>query len=192
MTHTTTASPKRRGKAALDQLYRGKRQPGRPLLFLDFDDVICLSAPYGGYEVFTTDAQPFDLWDKLWSQEALAVLKAVVERFNPHIILTTSWLRLADREGFEQIFARTGLDWLASRLHKAWEAPQDRGKTRAEAIEAWLNARYEGEPLVVLDDHYSGSGLKASRLFKAGHVVLCEVKRGLHAGLLPAIERALQ
>lgn len=187
----TASLPQRFGKAALDQLYRGKTQQLRPLMFLDFDDVLCINKPYGGYDVFSADARPADLWEKLWSPEAVTTLHAVAERFDPEVVLTTSWLRLMERQGFEQVFARTGLTWLASRLHKAWEAPAIRDKTRWQAIEAWLFAHYLGQPLVVLDDLYSGTGLQASRLFKAGHVVLCEVGRGLHAGLQPAIERAL-
>jgi hypothetical protein len=42
------------GKAALDKLYRGQTAQGlRPLLFLDFDDVICLNNPDGGYDRVT-------------------------------------------------------------------------------------------------------------------------------------------
>lgn len=39
-----------------------------PLLFLDFDDVICVNAPYGGYDVLAaaTGTAPADLWERLW------------------------------------------------------------------------------------------------------------------------------
>lgn len=186
---STATLPQRFGKAALDQLYRGHTH--RPLLFLDFDDVICLSEPYGGYDVFQSD-RPADLWERFRAQETLVILREVVEKFNPQIVITTSWLRLMEREGFDKLFALTGLDWLANRLHEAWEAPQLHGMTRADAIEKWLAARYRGEPLVVLDDDYSGTGLRKSKLYRAGRVVMCEVKRGLHAGLKPAIEKALK
>jgi hypothetical protein len=181
---------RRFGKAALDQLYRGVRQPGRPLLFLDFDDVICTNDPYGGYDVFLPD-HPVDLWERLWNPKAVATLRVILDKYDPQVVLTTSWLRLLDREGFENIFQRTGLEKLTRALHPDWEAPQEKDRTRFQAIEKWLNARYEGQPLVVLDDPYSGTGLKGSRLDKAGCVILCELKVGLHDGLLPRIDRAL-
>ena len=179
------------GKAALDGLYRGVRQVGRPpLLFLDFDDVLCINSPYGGYDVFAADG-PTDLWERLWHPPAAQTLLAVLEAHQPRVVVTTSWLRLMERPGFEGLFRRTGLAPVADALHEAWEAPQRLGATRLQAIEQWLNARYQGEPLVVLDDVLSGTGLRGSRLDKAGCVVLCEEGVGLHAGHRPAIDRAL-
>ncbi len=186
----TSTSEKRFGKAALDQLYRGIRREGRPLLFLDFDDVICLSKPYGGYDVFAPE-HPADLWEKLWHQPAVAVLRDVLKTYDPQVVLSTSWLRMMEREGFEQVFARTQLHDLSAALHPQWEAPPQRGDTRCQAIERWLAARYEGQRLVVFDDAYSGTGLKGSRLDKAGCVVLCDVGVGLHEGLMPQVHKAM-
>ena len=68
-------------------------------MFLDFDDVICISKPYGGYEVFSSDGHPSDLWERLWHPLAIEVLRAVLEEFHPHVVITTSWLRLAEHAG---------------------------------------------------------------------------------------------
>lgn len=50
---------------------------------------------------------------------------------------------------------------------------------------------YEGQPLVVIDDNVSGTGLRGSRLQKAGRVALCDAAVGLHDGPLPAVREAL-
>lgn len=184
-------SQPKHGSAALDQLYRGVRQPGgRPLLFLDFDDVLCLSRPFSGYDVFAPD-KPSDLWQRLWHPPAMQTLLTVIEETEPKVIITTNWLRLMDKEGFLNLFLATGLGAVADALHANWEAPQARLATRLQAIEKWLNANYGGESLVVLDDKLSGTGLHGSRLDRAGCVVLCEAGVGLHAGHLPAIRKAL-
>ena len=179
------------GTAALEQLYRGVRQTGQPLIFLDIDDVLCLSKPYGGYDVFDAE-QPPDLWEKLWHPPAVQTLLAIVQEHQPRIVITSSWVRLLDREGFIGVFRRTRLGAVADALHKNWEAPQPSGATRLSAIESWLKARYEGEPLVVIDDAFSGSGLQGSQLERAGCLLLCQTGVGFHDGHLPAVRRALR
>lgn len=180
------------GKAALDAMYRGAPRVGRPLLFLDIDDVLGIGRPYGGYDVFQPSSErPADLWQCLWHPPAVEALRTVLTEYRPSVVVTSSWLRLCDRDGFVQLFQRTGLPEVAGAFHDAWEAPQDLGKTRLQAIEKWLHARYTGEPLAVLDDALSGTGLRGSRLQRAGCVVLCEVGVGLHAGHLDAIRGAL-
>ena len=187
-------SPKKSsGATAPESLFRGERQFDLPpLLFLDFDDVICLSRQYGGYDCFSADP-PADLWETLWHPPAVQTLQAIVAEYRPQVVLTTSWLRLSDdRTWFESLFKRTGLEAVANVLHEHWDAPQERGDTRLQAIERWLSRRYEGERIVVLDDAASGTGLSGSRLDATGCVVLCEVGVGLHAGHLKSVELALR
>lgn len=181
-----------RGREALDALCKGIRQAGQPLLFLDFDDVICLGDPYGGYDVFGPKAgQPADLWQRLWHPPAAEVLLGVMRVWQPQVVVTSSWLRFMERDGVAALFRHTGLAAVAEALHAAWDAPQDSGRTRRQAIEKWLHANHVGQPLVVLDDELSGTGLRGSALDKAGHVVLCQAGVGLDVGHLPAIRRAL-
>lgn len=181
------------GNASLRRLYRGQHKSGPGTLFLDFDDVICTSQPYGGYDLFDmTEERPPDLFDRLWHAPATQTLLTIVEEHAPRIVLTTSWLMMMDRrESFEALFTRTRLEPVARALHEHWEAPALRGMTRLGAIERWLQAHYEGESLVVLDDEVSGTGLKGSKLDRAGYVVLCEKNVGLHAGHLPQVRKAL-
>jgi hypothetical protein len=167
----------------------------RPILFLDFDDVICLNEPYGGYDVIAPESErPADLWQRLWHPPAVETLLAVVEAHKPHIVLTTSWLRLMDREGFEQLFAATGLEAVSSALHpSAWEAPglREWGDTRNAAIERWLRTHHAGEPFAVVDDKLSGTGLRGSRLEREGAVVWCALGVGLNAGHLEQLRGRL-
>lgn len=54
-----------------------------PVLFLDFDDVICLNNPYGGYDALTALAEAAragtplsaddDLWSKLFDSKRVAI-----------------------------------------------------------------------------------------------------------------------
>ncbi len=163
-----------------------------PTLFLDFDDVIALNEEkgYGGYDILAP-SPPADLWERLFSQEATAVLMQVVEEFKPRVVVTTSWLRFLDREGFVQIFQRTGLSCIAQQLHPHWEAVQLRGQTRRQAIDIWMSKHHQGETYVILDDALSGTGLTNSAHQKQGRVILCEVSVGLKFSHLPAIRNAL-
>ncbi|MCA6218975.1 hypothetical protein KGA65_20730 [Ideonella sp. B7] len=179
------------GKAALDRLYRGQVEAGPGLLFLDFDEIICLSRPYGAYELFDAESQPIDLFEKLWHPPSKAVLLSIMEEHSPRVVITTSWLRLMERGGFVDLFSRTGLDSVAAALHEHWDAPTNAGKTRHDAIERWLFAHHASEPVIVLDDEISGTGLRGSKLDKLGRVVWCEAGVGLHEDHLPQVRQAL-
>lgn len=163
----------------------------QPILFLDLDDVLCLNDSYGGYDVLTGEVAD-GLWETLFHAPAVKTLLRVLEEYQPLVVLTTSWLRFLDRQGFEELFVKTGLAKVEAALHPtAWEAPQNRGNTRLEAIEAWMSAHHNGEPFVILDDTLSGTGLARSRFDRRGAVVLCEVGVGLTEAHLDAVRRAL-
>ena len=95
------------------------------------------------------------------------------------------------RAGFERLFTLTDLEVLNSNLHFAWEAPQNSGETRAQAIDRWLAAHHQGEPYVILDDELSGTGLRLSEHEKRGRLVLCKEGVGLHRGHMAQIRAAL-
>lgn len=51
--------------AALKKLHNGVKSAGRPLVFLDFDDVICINKPYGGRDILESEANtPANLWER--------------------------------------------------------------------------------------------------------------------------------
>lgn len=77
-----------------------------------------------------------------------------------------------------------------SNRHPTWDAPQYHGATRLHAVESWVGKHYEGQPVVVLDDAASGTGLR-SRLDRAECVILCEIDFELHQRDIPSIRNAL-
>ena len=166
----------------------------RPTLFLDFDDVLCLNAPYGGGHIrrATQEPLPADFWPRLFHRPAIETLLEVMAEHTPQIVVTTSWLRFLERQGIDLILRRTGLTAVADGLHDvAWDAPQRHDGTRLSAINEWLKRYHSGEPFVVLDDLDSGTGLLNSRHHKAGKVVLCTPCVGLEAAHLPLIRWSL-
>lgn len=163
-----------------------------PILLLDFDDVICLNRPYGGYDILVPESdRPPDLWDRLWHPPAIAVLREVLCAHTPKVVLTTSWRNFMDRPVFVDAFSRSGVPELATLLHEAWEAPQRREETRLAAIERWLADWHHGEPFVVIDDHLSGTGLLGSWIDQSGRLVMCEVGQGLGQEHISALSQAL-
>ena len=100
-------------------------------------------------------------------------------------------MRHFDRAGSEQLFERTGLGALSASLHKYWNAPQSRGRTRLDAISSWLSVHHEGQTFAILDDHVSGTVLRGSVHDRVKRVVLCEVGVGLHAEHLTLVRQAL-
>lgn len=184
--------PRRVCRHDLAQKHRRRWSPGPGLLFLDFDDVICTNTPYGGYDLVQSfESRPDDLYERLWHPPAVEVLLHIQKVHAPRVVVTSSWLRLMERDGCEDLFRRTGLDVIADALHVHWEAPAMTGMTRLDAIERWLSLHYRGEPLVILDDDLSGTGLKDSRFDRAGRVVLCRRDVGLTADHLPLVSKAL-
>lgn len=163
-----------------------------PIVFLDFDDVVVLNRPgqFGGYDVLAPNP-PDELWSQLFHAPAMQTLVEVIAEHDARVVITTSWLRFMLRESFERLFTKAGLEVLSQSLHDAWDAPQNRGQTRAEAIDCWLAEHHRGEAYIVLDDELSGTGLSGSVHAKRGRVVLCRKDVGLHRGHLQLIRAAL-
>ncbi|WP_431101519.1 HAD domain-containing protein [Roseateles noduli] len=180
---------------------RHEKQQGSehaPLLFLDIDDVLCVSHHHGGREAARAlgarreaGAEPFP-WETMFEEEARLTLDLLMQRARPRIIVTSTWLGLFNRAAMAEVFRLTGLASVADAMHEQWDAPQNRFETRLAAIERWLSTNHCGESFAVLDDFVSGTGLTGSSLEREGRVVLCEVGRGLHLWLLPALEAALK
>jgi hypothetical protein len=162
----------------------------RPLLLIDFDDVICLNRPYGSFDVAQKN-WPTDLSSKLWHRPALNVLEPLVEKFMPRIVVTSSWLRIMTLSSVEETFRRTGLPWFANVLHPHGEALQGSGMSRLDAVNAWLDAHHEGEEYVIVDDMLSGTGLVGSKHDRRGRVVMCQVDVGLTPAHAERIASAL-
>lgn len=161
----------------------------RPTFLVDADDVICVNNPYGFYDVLADGPKPVDLFERLFDPTAVGTLRQFLSEHSPRVVLTTSWLRFLDRAGFEQLFRAAELEVVASALHDHWEAPQNRGQTRFDAIDSWLKAHHGGEPIVIFDDQLSGTGLAESRL--RTYVAWCELGVGLGAGHIETVRSIL-
>ncbi len=168
----------------------------RPVLLLDIDDVLALNTHYGARQVrnamLAPDQAPADLFDKVFSKAGIKYLNVLVDEFSPAVVMTTSWLAFLDREHFVRLFQQTGVHITDESFHRVWDAPQNYGTTRLDAITRWISENHDGEPLLILDDYLSGEGLVDSILDQSGRVVLCNVGVGFNSSLLKAARLALK
>jgi hypothetical protein len=157
-----------------------------PVIFLDFDDVICLPADAkpGAYDLMLalhelrTGIKGVDslkgIWTDLFDEAAVACLKHIHEEFDPNYVLSTSWTRFLDRESMHLIMMQTGLNFVAEALHSDWETDKAAESTRAQQIANWLDDHPEVTEWLVLDDEFSGTGFNA----QSSNVVLCTAGTG--------------
>jgi hypothetical protein len=162
------------------------------VLFLDFDDVLCLNAPHGAYDVMLalrsiekgeSTLQDFsDLWVGLFGSEAKSHLRALNEEFKPLYVLSTSWIKTMDRDALVEVLTQTGLGFVVESFHPTWRTTdaQKEGQ-RADEIGGWLD-RHPGfnDKWLVLDDTYSGTGLMHwPDSIQLAFVTLCQKYVGL-------------
>lgn len=158
----------------------------RPIIFLDMDDVLCLDEQFHSGEMLrVVQGQKPDwpeLWEKLVDIDAAANLRRLHEEFNPQYVVSSSWAQHLDREQMCDVLERTQLQFVAYNLHQEWQTPRARSSTRREEVQWWLDGHLDaGQPFLILDDTYSGDTLMHSPLAIEGHVVTCEVRKGLTA-----------
>ena len=158
----------------------------RPVIFLDMDDVLCIDSEFHSGEMLLVIQQKRpdwpELWEKLVDAEAAANLLRLHEEFNPEYVISSSWALHLDREQLCDVLERTQLQFVVYNLHEHWQTQRARSSTRREEVEWWLEAHREpGQPFLILDDTYSGDTLMHSPLALDGHVVTCEVRKGLTA-----------
>lgn len=164
----------------------------RPVLFLDFDDVLCLNKPYGGYDVLqalsqvvkkTAVLQDFkEVWEQLFAHDAKAHLQALHDEFSPCCVLSTSWRNFMNKEALAAVLKCCDLDFVASYLHRSWETPISRSyQIRAREISNWLGNNHEFEDRwVALDDERSGTGFAEWPVLEhKPFIVLCRENVGL-------------
>ncbi|MEJ5030778.1 HAD domain-containing protein [Comamonas sp. MYb69] len=173
------------------------------MLFLDFDDVICLNNPYGGYDVLYAfrDAErkglPIDrsddLWTELFDSSAKENLTQFNEEFHPLYVLSTSWRWFFDRAKFVETLEASGLAFVARNLHEDWSTPQiSRNAQRAVDIRRWLSNHPEcANSWVALDDELSGTGFSTWQWHLENFVVLCQEGVGLQELELMRLREAL-
>ncbi len=171
------------------------QRPNRPILFLDFDDVLCLNVDggYGGYDVMLALAEvdkgskclgDFErIWATLFDAQAKAHLRALHDEFSPAYVLSTSWTRLMDREALETTLREAGIGFVADNLHTAWETTKVDRNVRVCEIRNWLEQHPKvSDRWVALDDELSGMSLKEwEEPSEKVCIVLCKIGVGLTA-----------
>lgn len=172
------------------------------VLFLDFDDVICLNNPFGGYDALTALAEAAragtplraldELWTKLFDAQAVSHLMLVHEEFSPRYVLSTSWRWFFDRDLLERTLELGGLGFVARGLHKDWTTPQiSRRAHRAVEVNSWLEQHPESaHSWAVLDDGLSGTGFENWSRERRQFVVLCQEDVGFQKVELQSLRRA--
>jgi hypothetical protein len=173
-----------------------------PILFLDIDDVLCLSKPYGGFDVIGAikgqHPDPDAVFREVFHPRACDVLKEVHDALDGQLryVISSTWRRAFNREQIETIFRRTGLDFVAAQIHPAWATPYGfNARMRVEDIENWLDQHHRGEPFAIVDDTFSGPSLKPAVVNRGhrlhGRVVLCLESVGLTPEHVEPLVRAL-
>lgn len=173
------------------------------ILFLDFDDVLCLNDQLGGYDVLealrevhhgrkTLDDYS-SLWSTLFDPLATTLLNEIHKEFEPVYVLSTSWTRFMDREALVSVLRRTGLGFVSDNLSADWETQKGHNSSRSDEIKLWLAKHQECiDQWVIVDDAESGTGLQPHQMGEedAQFVVLCDVDVGLTADKYDELRRA--
>lgn len=170
----------------------------RPVVFLDFDDVICLNSPYGGYDAkLAISDKSSEVWARLFDAKAKQHLEILNEKFAPWYVISSSWEWLFDKAELVAVMQRSGLCFVADNLHPTWATPkQSRQGMRATEVKNWLALHPEfSNAWVVIDDKLSGTGFKNWSREALSYVVLCQLEVGLQtlevAQLHDALERRM-
>lgn len=184
------------------------RHPPLPTIILDIDDVLCMSFPYGGYEVLDNFAGTRDdmaqVLSNLFDRRALSLLRRIHEAMNGQVAyaISSTWRTVMTRDQMVQVFMGAGASFVAEGLIEgdAWATPViEEHDVRAREIALWLQKYGNGQPFVILDDTYSGNSLVPA-LSDSAHpwhwrTVICQERVGLvleHLGeAVTALKRPL-
>lgn len=173
-----------------------------PTLFLDFDDVLCLNDPYGGWDVIDVvcdrHEEPHAVYASVFNpaaRERLARIHAALDG-QVRYVISSSWREAFDRDQLKGILRQSGLGFVAGALHEDWRTPVRRySPRRVDEIAAWLDASHRGEPFAILDDLFSGHSLVPAREVTMhpmyGRVVLCREGEGLQDEHVEPLVQAL-
>jgi len=163
------------------------------------------------------DVNPAQVYQGLLVSSATSALKRTYDEIDAAVryVISSTWRESFSRTQLEVVFRRTGLGFVADRLHEGqpWRTPpkSDRGR-RIDEIAPWRDRHHQGQTFAILDDTHSPASLmptvqlppmqpsnvpaprhpsEAAPHPFAGRVTLCEVKVGLTGDDLPSIRSAL-
>jgi len=169
----------------------------RNIVFLDMDDVLCLdNAHHSGQmlKIFEKTIPDYpEMWECLVDAGAAENLRQLHVEFNPTYVISSSWATYLNREQMCEALTRTQLLFVVENLHDEWRTPRSLSSSRRDEIEWWLEAQREpGQPFIIIDDNWSGTGLAYSPLAGNGHVILCKSGFGFTKKRLKEARRQLQ
>lgn len=159
----------------------------QPIIFLDFDDVICLNTHFGGYDAkraldveSKSNSNNQFIWDRLFDIKAKENLFQMHSVWMPIYVISSSWRLLFEKQEILVILENCGLGFVAQNLHKEWSTPKIHQKgLRSAEIGTWLRQHPElRDSWVILDDANSGKDLRHS-LLDLRFIVLCQEGIGL-------------
>jgi hypothetical protein len=178
------------GVAARTTLEASDDLDGRPLVFLDLRDVLCIGPTQQGLNlVLAQGGVPVvtDLFDPL----ACEALRALHQVCQPRYVVTSVWQLFLEREDFDGLFRRAGLDFVADNLHERWMVYPTRQRTRQETLAEWLQRHHRGQPFAIINSQVNGSGLVGSSWNAEGRVLICQEGKGLRREHVERLRRAL-
>ena len=141
---------------------------GHPVLFIDLDEVICVSRRYGCFAaaaaVNDRHVNPQEVYRLPFQASSVQALKQVHDEMDASLryIVSSTWREVFTRAQIEIVFRRAGLGFVADRLHEAdrWCTPPKFGRSRrVNEIAEWLDRHHRGEPFAIVDDTCSGASL---------------------------------
>ena len=195
---------------------------GHPVLFIDLDEVICISRPYGCFAaaaaVNDRHVNPQEVYRLPFQASSVQALKQVHDEMDATLryVVSSTWREVFPRAQLEIVFRRAGLGFIADRLHEAdrWCTPPKFGRSRrVNEIAEWLDRHHAGQAFAILDDTGSGASLAPALTSSplapsnvpaarhsgneaphpfAGRVTLCEENVGLTGDHVPFILAALR
>jgi hypothetical protein len=151
----------------------------KPLVFLDFDDVIAIHPDYTSGVVLAAlrSDEPHaatELWGNVFHQELRANLERLHDEFEPSYVISSTWSTYLSRDEILEVLICGGLGFVAASLHSNWRSATEVGSYRVTDIAAWLRTNGATRPFayVILDDLSSGRTLVGSVL--EPHTVFCD------------------
>lgn len=169
----------------------------RPVVFLDFDDVLAVHQIHNGYRVLdafasgTTESVP-ELWLNVINYTARKNVQALHDEFNPSYVISSSWASHLNRKQIRELLNRTGMHFVEASLNEHWRTPRDATSGRLSEIEAWLDlhALPDEGCYLIIDDYMSGGALSGSWLEEK--TVFCDAWVGFTYAKLRTARKILQ
>ena len=169
----------------------------RPVVFLDIDDVLCVSRTLNTRQVLEAlshqpTAAEEQIWQQIFHSMAMENLRQLDHEFDPWYVISSSWTLHLTKQQLCAAFTATGLNFVPENLHPHWCTPRHEGSNRLNEIDAWLDAHHwrgwrlrAPLPFVIIDDVLSGQSLFGTDLQK--QAVFCDVDTGF---LYPQLQTA--